>query len=139
MHSASVPAGRAQRVVTFGEIMLRLSPPQHYRLAQASSLDLTYGGGEANVAAALAGLGVPATHVTCFPDNELGQADAAHFRGYGVDLTPAVFRGQRLGLYFLETGASLRASKVVYDRANSAFAELRPEWFNWNKILEDAE
>ncbi|MBC6700196.1 sugar kinase [Hymenobacter puniceus] len=138
MHSVLAPADHARRVVTFGEIMMRLAPPQHYRLGQASSLDLTYGGGEANVAAALAGLGVPATHVTCFPDNELGQAAAAHFRRYGVDLTPTVFRGQRLGLYFLETGASLRASKVVYDRAHSAFAELEPEWFAWDEILKDA-
>ena len=138
MHSAPTSTGRTRRVVTFGEIMLRLAPPLHYRLAQANSFDLTYGGGEANVAAALAGMGVPATHVTCFPDNELGQAAAAHFRRYGVDLTPTVFRGQRLGLYFLETGASLRASKVVYDRAHSAFAELQPAWFDWDEILKDA-
>ena len=125
-------------LVTFGEIMMRLSPPLHYRLAQASSLDVTYGGGDANVAAGLAQLGHPAAHVGCFPDNELGRAAAQHFRRYGVDVSRSVFRGQRLGLYFLEIGASLRGSRIVYDRADSAFAYLQPEWFDWDEILRDA-
>ncbi|MBT2558769.1 sugar kinase [Hymenobacter sp. ISL-91] len=128
-----------KQVVTFGEIMMRLSPPLHQRLAQAGSLDVTYGGGDANVAAGLAHLGVPAAHVGCFPDNAVGQAAAQHFRGHGVDMQHCVFRGERLGLYFLEVGASLRASRIVYDRAGSAFAHLQPEWFAWDEILQNAQ
>ncbi|MFD2784637.1 sugar kinase [Hymenobacter rubripertinctus] len=128
-----------KQVVTFGEIMMRLSPPLHYRMSQASSLDVTYGGGDANVGAALAHLGVPAAHVGCFPDNAVGQAAAQHFRGHGVDMRHCVFRGERLGLYFLEVGASLRASRIVYDRYDSAFANLQPEWFKWDEILKDAQ
>lgn len=132
--------GSRPQVVTFGEIMLRLSPPGHHRLGQATGLEATYGGGEANVAAALAGLGVPATHVTCLPDNPLGHAAAAQFRGVGVNMDRTVFSPDaRLGLYFLEVGASLRASQVVYDRADSAFARLRPEWFDWDEILTGAQ
>ncbi|MFC6225913.1 PfkB family carbohydrate kinase [Hymenobacter artigasi] len=125
-------------VVTFGEIMMRLSPPQHQRFGQATGLEITYGGGEANVAAAVAGLGVPAAHVTCFPDNDLGRAAATFFGRYGVRMDHAVYQGDRLGLYFLETGAAMRASKVVYDRAHSAFAQLDPAAFNWDEILKDA-
>ncbi|SDX54012.1 sugar kinase [Hymenobacter psychrophilus] len=138
--SSTLPvSGRPGGLVTFGEIMLRLSPPGHQRLAQASSLEATYGGGEANVAAGLAGLGLRATHVTCLPDNPLGHAAARHFRQFGVELAGTVFRGERLGLYFLETGASLRASQVVYDRAHSAFAHLQAEWFAWDEILRDTQ
>ena len=127
-----------QQVVTFGEIMMRLAPPLHYRFAQAASLDITYGGGDANVGASLAGLGVPAAHVTCFPANELGHAAAQHFRALGVNMAATVFRGERLGLYFLEVGAGMRPSKVVYDRAHSAFARLDPAAFDWDDILKDA-
>ena len=127
------------KVVTFGEVMMRLSPPLHYRLPQAASLDITYGGGDANVAAALAYMGVPAAHVTAFPANELGQAAAAHLRRFGVDTRHCLFtEGHRLGLYFLEVGASLRPSRIVYDRADSAFAHLDPAAFNWNEILKNA-
>ncbi|MCC2547490.1 sugar kinase [Hymenobacter sp. BT175] len=128
-----------KQVVTFGEIMMRLSPPLNYRLSQASSLEITYGGGDANVAASLAHLGVPAAHVTCFPDNQLGRAAAQQFRSHGVDMRHTVFRGDRLGLYFLEVGASLRASSIVYDRFESAFARLDPASFNWEEILKDAQ
>lgn len=127
-----------KQVVTFGEVMMRLSSPLHYRLTQASHLEVNYGGGEANVAAALAGLGQPAAHVTCFPATELGQAAAQQFQWLGVDMRHTVFRGQRLGLYFLEVGASLRASKVVYDRAGSAFDKLDPAAFDWEEILKNA-
>lgn len=119
--------------------MMRLSPPQNYRLVQAANFEATYGGGDANVALALARLGQPAAHVTCFPDNDLGQAAAQHFQRYGVDMRHTVFRGHRLGLYFLEVGASLRPSKIVYDRYDSAFSELAPEWFDWDEILKDAQ
>ncbi|RSK43778.1 sugar kinase [Hymenobacter rigui] len=128
-----------KQVVTFGEIMMRLSPPQCQRLSQAASLDVTYGGGDANVAAGLAYLGVPAAHAGCFPDNAVGRAAAQHFQHHGVDMQHCVFRGHRLGLYFLEVGASLRASRIVYDRYDSAFANLQPEWFNWDAVFQNAQ
>ncbi len=127
-----------KQVVTFGEIMMRLSPPLNYRLAQAATLEVNYGGGEANVAAGLAGLGQAAAHVTCFPDNDLGHSAAQDFQRVGVNMDRTVFRGDRLGLYFLEVGAGMRPSKVVYDRVNSAFANLDPADFNWDEILKNA-
>ncbi|MBO0931241.1 sugar kinase [Fibrella sp. HMF5036] len=123
------------KLVTFGEVMMRLSPPLNYRFVQARELDITYGGGEANVSVSLARLGLPAEHVTVFPDHELGQAAAQHLRQQGVSLAHTVFRGHRLGLYFLESGASVRASHIVYDRADSAFANLQADWFDWETIL----
>jgi len=127
------------KVVTFGEVMMRLSPPLNYRLPQAASLEITYGGGDANVAAALAWMGVEAAHVTAFPQHELGQAAAAHLRRFGVDTRHCLFTDRgRLGLYFLEVGASLRPSRIVYDRADSAFANLDPAAFDWDEILKDA-
>ena len=127
-----------KHIVTFGEIMMRLSPPLNYRFAQTQSLEITYGGGDANVSASLAGLGVPAAHVTCFPANDWGRAAAQHFRALGVNMDAAMFRGDRLGLYFLEVGAGMRPSKVVYDRAHSAFANLDAAAFDWEEILKDA-
>lgn len=118
--------------------MMRLSPPLNYRLVQAANLDITYGGGEANVSASLTRMGIAAEHVTCFPHNELGRAAAGHLQQYGVSLAHTVFRGDRLGLYFLESGASVRSSKIVYDRAESAFAHLDPDWFDWEAILAGA-
>ena len=114
---------------------MRLSPPLNYRFVQAHELDVTYGGGEANVAVSLARMGFPAEHVTVFPDNELGQAAVQHIKRQGVSLTHTVFRGHRLGLYFLESGASVRASHIIYDRADSAFSNLQPDWFDWETIL----
>ncbi|OIN57557.1 sugar kinase [Arsenicibacter rosenii] len=127
------------KVVTFGEVMMRLSPPLNYKLIQTNHLDIIYGGGEANVSASLAQMGVPAEHVTCFPANDLGKAAAQFFQQYGVSMANTVFRGNRLGLYFLEAGASVRASKIVYDRADSAFANLDPAGFDWEKILTGAD
>lgn len=125
-------------VVTFGEIMMRLTAPGNQRFAQAASLGITYGGGEANVSAALAHMGVPAAHVTVFPDNDLGRAAAAFYRKAGVDTGHMRFEGQRLGLYFMEVGAALRPSRIVYDRYHSAFSFLDPAWFDWEKILAGA-
>ncbi|MBV6440138.1 MAG: 2-dehydro-3-deoxygluconokinase [Saprospiraceae bacterium] len=125
-------------VITFGEIMMRLTAPGNRRFSQAASLGITYGGGEANVAAALAQMGVPAAHVTVFPDNDLGRAAAAFFRKTGVGTEHFYFRNGRLGLYFMEVGAALRPSRIVYDRYDSAFACLDPDWFDWDKILADA-
>ncbi|KAA9339187.1 sugar kinase [Hymenobacter busanensis] len=129
-----------KQIVTFGEIMMRLSPPLNYRLEQASALEVTYGGGDANVAASLACLGLPAAHVTCFPDHQLGRAAVQQFRRLGVDMRHTVFSaGGRLGLYFLEVGSALRASTIVYDRFDSAFAKLDPAAFDWEEILKDAQ
>jgi 2-dehydro-3-deoxygluconokinase len=127
-----------KQVVTFGEIMMRLSPPLNYRFAQAPTFEVNYGGGDANVAASLAVLGAPAAHVTCFPANDLGHAAAQQFQRLGVDMSHTVFKGERLGLYFMEAGAAMRPSKVVYDRAGSAFDKLNPADFNWDEILKNA-
>ncbi|WP_262511729.1 sugar kinase [Adhaeribacter pallidiroseus] len=126
-------------VITFGEIMMRLSTPGFARFSQATSFNVTYGGGEANVAVSLAYFGIPAAHVTRFPDNDLGQAATALLRQHRVGTEHIVYGGDRLGLYFLETGAIARPSKVVYDRANSAFAQLEPGMLNWEEILADAQ
>ncbi|MBO9638671.1 sugar kinase [Siphonobacter aquaeclarae] len=127
-----------KKVVTFGEVMLRLSTPGFARFVQSTSLNVNFGGGEANVSAALAYLGVPASHVTQFPDNDWGYAAAAAYRRYGVDTRDILFQGDRIGTYFLETGAMMRASRIIYDRTNSAFAQLDPAAFNWEEILADA-
>jgi len=126
------------RVITFGEIMMRLTTPGNRRFAQATGFDITYGGGEANVAAALAGMGVPANHVTVFPDNDLGRSAAAFFQQSGVGTRHMRFEGNRLGLYFMERGAAMRPGRVVYDRYDSAFARLDPAWFDWPDILAGA-
>ncbi|MDF0692921.1 sugar kinase [Aquirufa ecclesiirivi] len=128
-----------KKVVTFGEIMGRLSPPGYGRIVQAQSLNLTFGGGEANVSAALAHLGIPTAHVTKFPDHEMGHAATSYFRKVGVDMQYVQYGGNRLGLYFTEFGAAMRPSKVVYDRADSSFAHLDPKEFNWKEILKDAQ
>ncbi|MCC7246752.1 MAG: sugar kinase, partial [Saprospiraceae bacterium] len=125
-------------VVTFGEIMMRLTAPGHQRFAQASNLGITYGGGEANTAAALAQMGVPSAHVTVFPENDLGRAAAAFFEKSGMDTSSFVFGEGRLGLYFMEVGAGIRPSRIVYDRYDSAFAKLNPGHFHWEKILAGA-
>ncbi|KUG07460.1 sugar kinase [Solirubrum puertoriconensis] len=129
-----------KQIVTFGEIMMRLSPPLNYRLEQASNLEVTYGGGDANVAASVACLGLPAAHVTCFPEHQLGRAAVQQFRRLGVDMRHTVFiPNTRMGLYFLEVGSALRASTIVYDRFDSAFAKLDPAAFNWEEILKNAQ
>lgn len=125
-------------VVTFGEIMMRLTTPGQQRFGQAGSLGITYGGGEANVAAALAQMGVSAAHATVFPDNDLGRAAAAFFRKPGVDDAYFHFSPGRLGLYFMETGAGMRPSRIVYDRYESAFARLDPGVFDWPNMLKTA-
>jgi 2-dehydro-3-deoxygluconokinase len=127
-----------KKVITFGEIMGRLSPAGYGRITQAQSLNITYGGGEANVAGGLAHIGIPAEHVTCFPNNELGKAAAGYYRQVGVDMSHTAYKEGRLGLYFVEFGAAMRPSKVTYDRADSAFANLNPADFNWKEIFAGA-
>jgi 2-dehydro-3-deoxygluconokinase len=128
----------SKKVVTLGEIMLRLSTPDFKRFVQADTFDITYGGGEANVAAALCNYGLNGTFVTKVPDNPIGQSAVNHLRRYGVDTQFIVRGGNRLGIYFLETGASMRASQVVYDRAGAAIAEVELNEFDFDKIFEGA-
>jgi 2-dehydro-3-deoxygluconokinase len=123
------------KVVTFGEIMLRLSTPGFKRFVQSDSFEVNYGGGEANVAAALAGYGMESYFVTRLPKHEIGQAAVNHLRRFGVRDDYIVRGGDRVGIYFLETGASQRASKVVYDRADSAVTGMRPEELDWNEVF----
>lgn len=127
-----------KRVVTFGEIMLRLAPEGYARFVQAECFGATYGGGEANVAVSLANLGIDAAFVTRLPKHEIGQSAVNSLRRYGVDTRYICRDGQRVGIYFLEKGASQRPSKVIYDRAGSAFASAQLQDFDWNSIFEGA-
>jgi len=128
-----------KKVITFGELMLRLAPEGYYRLVQAQSFGATYGGGEANVAVSLANFGVDAAFVTKLPKHEIGQAAVNSLRQFGVDTSNIVRGGDRVGIYFLEKGASQRPSKVIYDRAHAAIAEAVASDFNWNAIFDGAE
>jgi 2-dehydro-3-deoxygluconokinase len=124
------------RIATLGEIMLRLKSPGHDRLFQSASLEATFGGGEANVAVSLAQFGMEARFLTALPDNDIGVACLRELRGFGVDVSEIVsVKGSRMGIYFLETGANQRPSKVIYDRANSAIAELAPDGIDFKKAL----
>jgi 2-dehydro-3-deoxygluconokinase len=125
------------QVVTFGEIMLRLSPPDFLRFSQASSFDVTYGGGESNVAVSLANYGIPSCFVSRLPDNDLGECALIELRKRGVNTDQIIRGGDRLGIYFLETGAVSRGSKVLYDRAHSAMAEIKPGMIDWNSIFKE--
>ena len=129
----------AKKAVTFGEIMLRLAPEGYYRFVQAQSYGATYGGGEANVAVSLANYGLESSFVTKLPAHEIGQAGINSLRAFGVNTSDIVRGGNRVGIYFLEKGASQRASKVIYDRAGSSIAEASREDFDWDKILEGAD
>ncbi|MBD0777245.1 sugar kinase [Maribacter sp. ANRC-HE7] len=127
-----------KKVVTFGEIMLRLSPPGFLRFSQANSFDVVYGGGESNVAVSLANYGVPVDFVTRLPKNDIGECALMEMRKRGVNTQNIVFGGDRLGIYFLETGAVSRGSKVVYDRAHSAICEIKPGMIDWKKVFDGA-
>lgn len=126
------------QIVCFGEIMLRLSPPDGLRLIQAPVFDATYGGSEANVAVNLAQWGLPAAYVTRAPGHEPGRAALGAVARYGVDTRHCVRGGERLGIYFLETGAGLRGSKVLYDRQGSGMATLAPGMIDWRRVLSNA-
>jgi 2-dehydro-3-deoxygluconokinase len=129
----------SKKVVTLGEIMLRLSTPGFERFVQADSFDVTYGGGEANVAVAVSNYGLNGVFVTKVPDNAIGQAAINHIRRYGVDTQYIARGGKRLGIYFLETGASMRASQVIYDRAGASIADVDISEFDVDAILEGAD
>lgn len=128
-----------KKVVTLGEIMLRLSTPDFKRFVQSDSFDVTYGGGEANVSAAICNYGENGTFVTKVPNNPIGQAAINHLRRYGVDTQFIARGGERLGIYFLETGASMRASQVVYDRSGASIADVDISEFDFDKILAGAD
>lgn len=127
-----------KNIITFGEILMRLSPPDHLRLSQASSLDLYYGGAEANVAASLSILGMDVQFVTSVPDNQLGSSSINMMRSFGV-ASIVVNQGSRLGVYYFEHGASERAGKVLYDRSGSSFSELKKGMIDWESIFKTAD
>lgn len=125
-----------KKIVTFGEIMLRLSTPGFQRFTQAVQFDATYGGGEANVAVSLAQFGLKSWFVTRLPEHEIGESAVQELRKYGVDTSRIERSGERVGIYFLETGASQRPSKVIYDRSHSAISTLEENTFDWDEIFE---
>ena len=126
------------RVVTFGEVMLRLKSPGFERLFQSPHLEATFGGAEANVAVSLAQFGLPVSFVTALPSNPLGESAVSEIRKFGVDTSSIKRSGDRIGIYFLESGSNQRASKVTYDRAESSIGTAKPGDFDWNAILEGA-
>jgi len=128
-----------KKVVTFGELMLRLAPPGYERFTQCDEFGATYGGGEANVAVSLSNYGLDAAFVTKLPKHDIGQAAVNSLRRYGVDTGKIVRDGDRVGIYFLEKGSNQRASKVIYDRAHSAIATAKPEDFDWDAIFEGVD
>jgi 2-dehydro-3-deoxygluconokinase len=126
------------RIVTFGEVMLRLKSPGFERLLQSPVLEATYGGAEANVAVSLAQFGLPVSFVTALPSNPLGESAISEIRKFGVDTSFIKRAGDRMGIYFLESGSNQRASKITYDRAGSSMAAAKPGDFDWNSLLEGA-
>lgn len=127
------------KVVCFGEIMLRLAPEGYYRFVQADKFGATFGGGEANVAVSLANYGMDASYVTKVPDNDIATSCLNSLRRFGVNISDVVRGGERLGIYYLEKGASQRPSKVIYDRAYSSISQASKEDFDWKKIFSGAD
>ena len=127
------------KVITFGEIMLRLSTPGYLRFSQSKQFDATFGGGEANVAVSLANYGIDTEFVTRLPENDIARSCLMDLRSYGVGTKHIVYGGDRVGIYFLETGAVARPSKVVYDRANSAISTIQTGMIDWDKVFEGAD
>ena len=126
------------KVITFGEIMLRLATPGYLRFNQTDSLTATFGGGEANVAVSLANYGIPVDFVTRLPKNDIAQSCVMDLRKYRVGVDKIIYGGERIGIYFLETGAVSRGSKVIYDRAHSAISEIKPGMIDWDMVFEGA-
>ena len=127
------------KVVTFGEVMLRLATPGYERFSQAHRFDATFGGGEANVAVSLAQYGIDARFVTRLPDNDIARMCVSELRGLGVGVDDILYGGERIGIYYLETGAVARGSKVIYDRAHSSISEIGPGMVDWDKVLAGAD
>lgn len=128
-----------KKIITFGEIMLRLATPGYLRFAQANNLEATFGGGEANVAVSLANYGMDAQFVTRLPNNDIAKACVCDLHKHGVKTDHIIYGGERLGIYFLETGAVARASKVIYDRAHSSISEIEPGMIDWEKVFDGAD
>ena len=128
-----------KKVVTFGEIMLRLSPPNYRRFSQTNSFEVIYGGGESNVAVALANYGVSVDFITRLPENDIAECALMELRKRGVGTQQIIRGGERLGIYFLEIGAVSRGSKVVYDRAHSSMATIQAGMIDWEKAFHDAD
>ncbi|RKN78143.1 sugar kinase [Ulvibacterium marinum] len=128
-----------KKVITFGEVMMRLSPPGYEKFAQANSLDLVYGGGEANVAISCAYLGMKAAHVTRFPDNALGKAATQFLRKHWLSTEHVIYGDNMIGKYFLEKGAVHRSSEVIYEREGSSFSLIKPKMIDWENVLKDAD
>ncbi len=129
----------AKKVVTFGEVMMRLSPPGYSKFSQATSFELVYGGGEANVAISCGYLGMKAAHVTRFPDNLLGKAATQFLRKHWLSTVHVIYGDNMLGKYFLEKGAAHRSSVVIYEREGSAFSLIEPSMVDWEDVLKDAD
>ncbi|MCG2462400.1 sugar kinase [Flavobacteriaceae bacterium F89] len=129
----------AKKLITFGEVMMRLSPPGYGKFSQASSFELVYGGGEANVAISCAYLGMKAAHVTRFPDNALGKAATQFLRKHWLSTEHVIYGDDMLGKYFLEKGAVHRPSVVIYEREGSSFSLIEPSMVNWDEVLKDAD
>jgi 2-dehydro-3-deoxygluconokinase len=127
-----------KKVITLGEIMMRLSTPGNSRFTQATNLNILYAGSEANVAASLSLFGIRTAHVTRFPDNDLGIAATQTLQKIGVDTSHILYGPQRMGLYFLENGSMQRSSRIVYDRFDSAFAHIKPSTVDWGEVFKDA-
>jgi len=128
-----------QKIVTFGEIMLRLATPEYQRFSQATSLNATFGGGEANVAVSLANFGLKAEFVSRLPENDIAKACIMDLHKHDVSTQNMMFGGERIGIYFLEAGAVARSSKVVYDRAHSSISEIKPGMINWEQVFENTQ
>ncbi len=127
-----------EKVITFGEVMLRLATPGFERFGQSGSLSATFGGGEANVAVSLANFGIPVRFITRLPGNEIADACIRELRGFGIDTSLVARGGSRMGIYFLESGAVSRASKVIYDRAGSSIAEIKTGMIDWDEVFRGA-
>jgi 2-dehydro-3-deoxygluconokinase len=126
------------RIVTFGEVMLRLKAPGHERLLQSTQLEATFGGGEANVAVSLAQFGQDVMYITALPRNPISDACVNYLRGKGVDVSQVIHTGERIGIYYYEAGANQKPSRVLYDRYHSSIMDVSPDAFDWRKILEGA-
>ncbi|NNE77008.1 MAG: sugar kinase [Pricia sp.] len=129
----------AKKLITFGEVMMRLSPPGYHKFSQANSFELVYGGGEANVAISCAYLGMKAAHMTRFPDNALGKAATQFLRKHWLSTDQIIYGDDMLGKYFLEKGAVHRPSVVIYEREGSAFSLIEPSMIDWEYVLRDAD
>jgi len=127
-----------KKIITLGEVMLRLSAPGFARFMQARHLDVVYGGSEANVGVSLCYFGLPALHVTRFPESDLGKAATQTLRSHGVDTSEILYGPERMGLYFLENGNVHRPSKIIYDRFDSAFAHLKKGMIDWDSVMKNA-